>query len=191
MRTDRALAKPTIETYASVLLDAAAGEGTDAVFAVGSQLNEAASTVRGHAELRDTLVDENVPAEMRRAIVDDVFAGNDPALVATLGLMAERGNVDLLSSVAEVYGELAEQRLNVVVVDVTTVVELSDALREAIKNKLAADFESGIVLREHVDPAIIGGIIMSAHGRRVDASIVSQLDRTRVQLTTAHTGGEA
>jgi F-type H+-transporting ATPase subunit delta len=189
MRTDRALAKPTIETYASVLLDAAEAEGT--VFDVGAQLNQAAAVVRGHAELRDTLVDDSVPGAVRRDIVSDVLSGLNPALVATIGLMAERGNIDVLSSVAETYGDLAEKRLNVVVVDVTTVVDLNDALREAIKNKLAAEFDCGIVLREQVDPAIIGGIIMSAHGRRVDASIVSQLDRTRVQLSTAHTGGEA
>jgi len=189
MRTNRALAKQTTATYASVLFEAASAD--QAVFVVGDQLDEAAAIVRGHGELRDALLDENVPAEARRDIVTDVFKSVHPALVATLGVMAERGNIDLLSSLAETYLALAEERLNVVAVDVTTVVPLTDELRRAIKDKLAADFERDVVVREHVDPAILGGIIMSAHGRRVDASIVSQLERTRTALSTAHTGGEA
>ncbi|MBI5230874.1 MAG: ATP synthase F1 subunit delta [Coriobacteriales bacterium] len=189
MRTKRALAKQTTATYAAALFEAAKAE--DAVFAMGTELDEAAAVVRGHADLRDALLDDNVAAQARRDIVTQVFSGSRPALVAALGVMAERGNIDLLSSVVEAYGNVAEERLNVVIVDTTTVVPLTDGIRGAIKNKLVADFGKDVVLREHVDTSIIGGIIMSAHGRRVDASIVSQLDRTRMALSTAHTGGEA
>lgn len=189
MRTDRALAKQTTATYAEVLFEAAKGE--DAVFEVGSEIEQAAGVVRGHAELREAFLDDSVPAEARRDIAIDVFSGLKPIVAKTLGMMAERGNVDLLSSVAEAYASVAEERLGVTVVDVTTAVDLTDALRTAITEKLAADSGRTVVLREHVDPAIVGGIIMSAHGRRIDASITSQLDRARVALSTAHTGGEA
>ena len=78
-----------------------------------------------------------------------------------------------------------------VVVDTTTVVALTDELREIIKKKLSADFKGkNIVLREHVDPSILGGIIMSAHGNRVDASIATQLENARRVLSTVPNGGE-
>ena len=77
-----------------------------------------------------------------------------------------------------------------VAVDVTTAVELSDALRESISAKLAADLGKGVVLRETVDPSIIGGIVISTHGHRIDASLASQLENARLVLS-AHTGGEA
>ena len=120
-----------------------------------------------------------------------MFAGLNPALVSTLAVMAERGNFDLLSGVVEEYGHVAEERRGVVAVDVTTAVELSESLRESITNKLAADLGKGVVLREKVDPAIIGGIVFSTHGQRIDASIASQLENARGVLSTAHTGGEA
>ena len=74
---------------------------------------------------------------------------------------------------------------------VTTAVELTESLRESITKKLAADLGKGVVLREKVDPAIIGGIVFSTHGQRIDASIASQLENARGVLSTAHTGGEA
>ncbi len=189
MRTSRALAKQIIDTYATVLLEAAIADST--VDVVGTQLDEAAAIVRGHADLRDALLDDNIDAEHRGAITREVFGSFDPALVATLGLMAERGNIDLLSSVVEAYARVTEERLDTVAVDVTTVVELNDALREAISTKLAADFGKKVVLREKVDPSIIGGIIFSTHGQRLDASIAHQLEAARSTLSTAHTGGDA
>lgn len=189
MRTERALAKQIVRTYAEVLFEAASAQ--DAVFAIGDELDQAASVVRGHADLRDALLDADVPAEARRDVVVNVFSGLSPVLVSTLGVMAEQGNIDLLSSVAEAYVSFAEEKLDTTIVDVTTVVALTDPLRAAITDKISADLGTGVMLREHIDPSIIGGIIMSAHGRRIDASITSQLDRARSALSTAHHGGEA
>jgi F-type H+-transporting ATPase subunit delta len=105
--------------------------------------------------------------------------------------MVERNNFDLISRVVEDFGRVAEERRGIASVDVTTAVALTDSLRQAISTKLSADMGKAVVLREKVDPAIIGGIIISAHGRRVDASISSQLDAARVVLSTAPAGGEA
>lgn len=189
MRTSRTLAKKIVEAYAEVLFDAAAADGV--VDDVYVQLDAAVRLVRSHAPLRDAMRDEAVSGADRAAQAKQVFAGLYPALVDTLGVMAERGEFDLLSSVVEAYGVVAEEKRGIVAVDVTTAVALSDALRESITNKLAADLGKGVVLREKVDPAIIGGIVFSAHGQRVDASIASQLENARVVLSTAHTGGEA
>ena len=189
MRTSRALAKQIVTAYADALFDAAAAD--DAVDDVYMQLTAAVRIARSHAPLRDALLSDSVSGATRASQAKGVFAGLNPALVETLGLMAERGNFDLLSSVVETYGKIAEDKRGVVAVDVTTAVELSDSLRESITKKLAADMGKDVVLRESVDPSIIGGIVFSAHGQRIDASIASQLENARVVLSTAHTGGEA
>lgn len=189
MRTSRALAKQIVAAYAGCLFDAVSGD--DAVDVAYAQLEAVQRLVRSHAPLRDALLDESVSGEQRANVARGVFAGLIPALVDTLAIMAEREDFRLLSSVIEVYGQVAEERRGVVAVDVTTAVELSEALRESIANKLATDLGKGVVLREKVDPAIIGGIVLSTHGKRIDASIASQLENARVVLSTAHTGGEA
>lgn len=188
MRTSRSLAKQIVVTYAEALFEAASASGD--VDAVGSQLATVVRTVRAHAELRDAMLGEAVPAQTRASIVREVFSAYDPALVATLGVMAERGNFDLLSSVSEAFAAIAEERRGTVAVEVTTVVELTETLRSAIKTKFAADLGREVVLREKVDPAIVGGIVISTGGRTLDASIASQLEAARVALSTAHTGGD-
>jgi F-type H+-transporting ATPase subunit delta len=189
MRTSRALAKQIVAAYAGVLYDAASAD--DSVDAVSVQLEAVQRLVRGSGPLRDVLLDDAVAEARRAQVAREVFSGLYPALIETLVVMAERGNFDLLSGVVEKYGEIGEERRGVVEVDVTTAVELTESLRQAIQAKFSADLGKGIVLREKVDPAIVGGIVISTHGRRIDASISSQLEAARVVLSTAPTGGEA
>ena len=189
MRTSRTLAREIVATYARVLYEAAAGHG--AVDAVSTQLEAVARLVRGEAALRDALFDDSVPGADRAAIVRSVLEGLDPALVEMLAVMVERENFDLLGSVIDEYGRVAEERRGIVAVDVTTAVELTDALRASISRKLSADLGHEVILREKVDPSIIGGIIISTHGHRIDASIASQLETARTVLSAAPTGGEA
>lgn len=189
MPTSRALAKQIIVAYAEALFEAASASGT--VDAVGGQIEQVRSIVRGHTDLRDALLDAQVPAASRAGIVKEVFASFDPALLTVLSLMAERGEFDLLSSLAETYTVVAEEKRDIVTVDVTTVVDLTDELRTALSRKLSADMGKQITLREKVDPSIVGGIIISTHGQRLDASIASQLEAARATLSTAHTGGDA
>jgi F-type H+-transporting ATPase subunit delta len=189
MRTSRAQAKQIVETYASVLFDAAAA--SDAVDEVSTQLDAVLRLVRGHAPLRDTLLDDSVAGAERADVARSVFAGLDPALIETLAIMVERDNFDLLSSVVDAFAAIAEERRGVITVDVTTAVELTAELRQSISSKLSADLGKAVVLREKVDPSIIGGIVISTHGHRIDASIASQLEAARAVLSTAPTGGEA
>jgi F-type H+-transporting ATPase subunit delta len=188
MPTSRMLAKQVVATYASVLFDAADGAG--AVDEVYAQLDAVLRLVRSHAPLRDAMSDDAVPGVRRAAVAREVFAGLQPSLVSTIAIMVERDDFGLFSSLVDAFDETAEERRGVVAVDVTTAVDLSDALRESITAKLAADLGKDVVLRETVDPSIIGGIVISTHGHRIDASLASQLESARLVLS-AHTGGEA
>jgi F-type H+-transporting ATPase subunit delta len=189
MQTSRALARQIVATYASVLFDAAAA--SDNVDDVSTQLDAVVRLVRSHAPLRDALRDDSVAGAQRAQMLREVLTGLHPALVDTLAVMVERDNFDLLNSVVEEYGNVSEERRGIVAVDVTTAVELTDALRQTISAKLSVDLGKGVSLREKVDPSIIGGIVISTHGHRIDASVSSQLEAARVVLSTAPTGGEA
>ena len=81
---------------------------------------------------------------------------------------------------ADIEAVLARQGMTVV--DVTTARELDDSTRTLVKDYvLKTEKASAVTLREHVDPAIVGGIIIRANGRELDAAISSQLR----QLKTA------
>ena len=191
MPTNRLVVKETVDTYAQVLLDAAnAAGGQEAVLEVRDQLEVVTKALRSNIDLQVALAEKAYTPEQREELVRNVFTGMHPALVDVLLVMSERDDLELANRVYAAFDGLIEEKLGVVVVDVTTAVPLDDALRETISNKAAQDLGKKVVLRERVDKSILGGIIMSASGRRIDASIATQLDTARTVLKTTTDGGE-
>lgn len=191
MPTNRHVQQEKVATYASVLLDAAYQTGGEtAVLEVRDQAERIIRIVRSNMDLSSSLEESVYTPEQRAGIARNVFAQCHPVLVEVLAVMAERGDFALLSRVWASYGEQLERKLNVTVVDVTTVVALDDHLREVIKKKSEADLGTAVVLREHIDKSLIGGILLSANGKRIDASVLSQLEHARTVLKETTTGGE-
>lgn len=191
MPTNRQILKEKVATYASVLLDGAYEAGDqDAVLEVRDQAERILRIARSNMDLSDALEDSSYTPEQRGQLVRNLFASSNPVLVDVLAVMAEREDFALLSRVWASYGEQLERKLNVTVVDVTTVVELDDHLREVITKKAEADLGTNVVLREHIDKSLLGGILMSANGKRIDASVLSQLESARNVLKLSTDGGE-
>jgi F-type H+-transporting ATPase subunit delta len=187
MITDRTLAKKASQVYAEVLLGAVSG--FENIVEASNQLETAYRTIVGSLELRDVLSDRRIDMLTRQNIVQDLFEGYEPALLTVLKVMIERNDIQLLGRVKEVYVDLVERELDSVFIDVTTVVELDESLRDRIRKKYSAQFGKGVLLREHIDPSLVGGIVLSTHGRRIDASVVSQLENARLVLSTVPSGG--
>ena len=191
MPTNRLIVKEEVAVYAAVLFDGAfeAG-GQEAVLEVRDQMVRVAGAMRTNMELSVALSDPGYTPEQRGELARNVFAGCNPVLLDVLAVLAERGDAALLPRVLENYAEQLQSKLNLCVVDVTTAVPLDDALRRIITETAEADLDTNVVLRESVDKSILGGIIMSSNGKRIDASVASQLDHARNVLKTTTDGGE-
>mgnify|MGYP003544687671 FL=1 len=74
--------------------------------------------------------------------------------------------------------ELELTRLGEVVADVTTARPLTDELRDAVAQMVAAGADttaSRVALREHLDTSLIGGVVVRTAGKEYDRSIKSAL----------------
>ncbi|MCL1797512.1 MAG: ATP synthase F1 subunit delta [Eggerthellaceae bacterium] len=180
MPTDRTIARKESAVYAQVLLEAA--QNTGSVFEVASQLEQISKAIYANIDLRTALFDRTIPSDARMGVVNEIFGNFDPALLATLGVMIKRDDLSLLGKVTNAFAEIAEAALNAVFIDVTTVVPLDEGLRSSIKTKYADQFGCEVLLREHIDPSIMGGIVLNSRGVSIDASVASQLENARVTL---------
>ena len=188
MPTNRHLTRAATELYASTLVDALSDAGgIDAVLSARSQIIQVIAYDRAHVELQRALRDKDYSPEQRRELMGKVFADCEPALVGALGLMAERSEFDQRPRVLEEFDRQVADKLNTTVVDVVTRVPLDDHLREVITSKTSADLGRDVVLNESIDPYMLGGIIMSAEGKRIDASINTMLEGARRTLKKTKT----
>ena len=183
MPIDRALIRKKSTVYAQTLLEALPDDA--ARFAASGELEQVLATTRGHLELRNTLTDRTLPPKAREAIVKDVFKGLREELLAVVAVVVERDDLGILGRINERYLELAEEALGAVILDVTTVVELDNSLRDNIRQRFSAQSGKAVLLREHIDPSLLGGVVISTHGRRIDASVQTQLASARRTMTQA------
>ena len=183
MPTNRLIVKEQIATYTKLLFEAAQNEGgAQEVLETCGQAKDMVKAIRGNAEMEGVLKDPGYTPEQKAQIVKGVFADAKPALVSTVAVMAERGETDLLARVAEQLEQRMADELNLVVVNVETAVELDDDLREQIKNKAESELGKKVVLKERINKAMLGGIIMSTKDERIDASLLTRVEKTREAL---------
>ena len=183
MPTNRLIVKEQIATYTSLLFEAVNNEGgSEGVLRLSNEAKQIVAAIRGNADLDAALKDPGYSPEQKATLARNVFADASPALVSVIALMAERGELEYLPRVTEGMVERMRDEMNLVVVDVTTAVELDDHLRDLIKKKASTELGKSIVLRERVDKSMLGGIIMSTKDERIDASLLTQVEKTREAL---------
>lgn len=97
-------------------------------------------------------------------------------------LLAQEGHLNLLDDIADEFERLAVSRAHRVLARVTTAVPLTDNEKAALREKLSAEFDSELEFDFAVDPAILGGVIVSAGGRVIDDSVAGKLTTLRATL---------
>ena len=184
MPTNRLLVKEQIATYVNLLFEGARNEGDpEYVLNMCGNAKGMVRALRGNAELEGALKDPGYTPEQKGKIIHGVFDEvAEPILVNTVAVMAERGEIDYLPRITEQLENRIADELNLIIVDVETAVELDDHLREVIKKKAETELGKKAVLNERVNKSMLGGIILSTKDERLDASIVTQVEKTREAL---------
>lgn len=125
----------------------------------------------------------NVSNERKRAAIDELLPGDDLKLVRNLAyIMSDRHRLDSVPLLYRVYQDLVLESRGIAIANVTTAVEMTAAeetrVREGLRNIVGREIE----LRTAVDPDIIGGMVARIGDRLVDGSVVTQLNRLRLQI---------
>lgn len=106
-------------------------------------------------------------------------------------LLVERRRVGLLPRVAEAYRQLLYAERGIVEAEVASAAPLTEAERDALRERLERLAGRQVELRERVDPGLLGGLVVRIGDRLYDASVRGRLERLRTQLIAAGRGWAA
>ncbi len=140
-------------------------------------------------ELKDFLERPGISLGQRRDVLERVLKAyvSQEALHLAYVLL-ERGRIDLAPAVAREYKSLVEAHRGIQEADVTTAVPLTADERTAVVARLEQMTGKRIVLREHVDRSILGGIVLRVGDTLIDDSVVHRLAEMRERLTSGRRG---
>jgi F-type H+-transporting ATPase subunit delta len=117
---------------------------------------------------------------LRRAVTEA-----DPLFVNFVELLIEKHRMPVLFRTRRAFDKLWEKHNRLLPVHVTSAVSLDDATVRHIGDRIAEQTGRRVDLKAHVEPDILGGIVVRVGNSVLDASISHRLDLLRRQITRA------
>jgi F-type H+-transporting ATPase subunit delta len=169
--------------YAKALLDVAVAERLDTA-AIERDLASIADAMRQHEELRRAFTSPGIPQQVRANVLDAFVAqaGITGPLAKLLRMLAERGRLDLVPDMLDVYRERLLAHQNIVRATVTSAAPLSAENVQRLQAGLSGLTGKRVQLETSVDPSIIGGVVTRIGSTVYDGSIRTQLQKMRQRL---------
>lgn len=169
------------EAYAKALLEAteAAGKSEAVLAELDSWIDDVLEKQPKLDRLFASLV---VDAEEKFALIDRALKKAEPLFVNFMKVLAQHERLEIIRTVRTKAHHFLDKLRGRTEASVVSAAPLDPKHSAAIKARLQATYGGEIVLRETVDPSLIGGVIVRVGDRVVDGSLANSLARLKEQL---------
>jgi len=164
------------KVYARSLLELAVRQG-DADL-IDREFSEFAAYLKIDPDFKVFATSRVIDPDDRRESLDRMFRGRmNDLLLNALHVLNGNDRLELVAHVQQQFHELYLERQSIVEVQVTTAEPLGKPARLRLQALMADRTKLNVVLIEHVDPAVLGGVVVRVGDERIDVSVVRQLRR--------------
>jgi F-type H+-transporting ATPase subunit delta len=109
-------------------------------------------------------------------------AGMDDLTRRFVGRVARNRRLFALSDMIAAFLRLVAARRGEVVADVTSAIELTDGEHKSLVATLKTAMGAEVTVSAHVDPMLLGGLIVKVGSRMVDSSLGNKLQQLRLAM---------
>jgi F-type H+-transporting ATPase subunit delta len=176
------MAQDPINTgYARALFEMAQAEGV--VSRVEEELFRLRELLKANPELFQFLKDPNIKPEGKRTALGDLFQGRvHPLVLSTLISLSDQDRAGRVLHVIEDFSTIAAAARQTITGEVTVVVTLDDATLGRMATELSRITGKNVKLLQKIDPAILGGAIITVGEQIIDGSLRRKLDQLKDKL---------
>ena len=162
-------------TYAEGLYTLAKEEGLQKQLL--EQLSVLGGVIAREPEYVRLLSAPNLSKAERCQILDQAFRDKvHPYVLNFMKILTEKGYMRHFDHCCDSYRQLYNADHGILDVRAVSAVELTEAQREKLIQKLSAVTGKTISLSARVDPAVLGGLRLDYDGKRVDGTVANRLD---------------
>lgn len=162
--------------YATALFELARDENR--LDPVGQGLAAVRQALTDSADLRQLVASPLVTRRQASAAIAGVVAtlGLDATTARFLAVLAENRRLGQLNAIIRDFHRLSARHRGEVAAEVVTAHPLDDGQMAALKARLKSMTGSEVAVDAHVDPAILGGLVVKLGSRQIDGSIRTKLN---------------
>jgi len=142
-----------------------------------SDLKNVAETLESSQELSNVINNPSISSEEKQIVICKLFQDKiKPIVYNFLFVLNLKKRMNLLDEIAVEFEKELEQLKNIVRVDITSAIDLSDERKMNIRNRIAEKLQKDVKVSWGVDEDIIAGLIFNINDTVVDNSIRHKLD---------------
>jgi F-type H+-transporting ATPase subunit delta len=176
------MAAAVLDPYAQALLSL--GQSSNLVERFGQDAAYILDVLGSSDELNQFLANPFTDDSTKQTVLRQVFGSQvDPMMQNFLMLLVDKRRIIFLAGICEQYQTLMRQLNQTVLAEVTSAVELTEAQKQSIREKVTAMTAARQVdVVTSIDPDLIGGVIIKVGSQVIDASLRGQLRRITLKL---------
>ncbi|RXT58311.1 ATP synthase F1 subunit delta [Lacticaseibacillus chiayiensis] len=167
--------------YAKALLEAAHDQ--DQVGTVHEELQALSSIFKDNPTILTIFDNVRITADDKAALMTALSKNVSPLVANLLKLTQQYDRFGALPAIIEAFNRAYDEEAGIIKATVTTAVALSanqaDALRSAITERFGM---KSTQLEQIVDPSVIGGVRIQAHGSVIDGTIKHRFEKMKAAL---------
>lgn len=167
--------------YATSLLDLAIEKNQ--VDAVLDDMRYVVAVSNSSREFQLLLNSPIVNSDKKIAVINELFGHFQQLSKAFLELITKKGREALIEIIATSFEDIVYKYKGVTPVTITSAVPLSEETKKNILAKVKGITSNSVELTEKIDPSLIGGFIVRAYDKQIDASVASQLNNLKQRLS--------
>lgn len=143
-------------------------------------LKEIVSIINSNEELKKIIIHPEISIARKKEVFSNLFKEHiDPELLSFLMLLISKDRIVELEKKVIELEKIHLERQNKVLAEVKTVIPLTEEERTALIKKLEKKCDKTVILKEVIDPSIIGGVYVRIGNDVIDGTIKSKLDEMR------------
>ena len=152
---------------------------------VREQLGQFADAVHENRDLAIFFFSPYFSTEEKKDGLKRLIDGAEPLFMNFLEALVERHRMPAIFRIRTRYDAMWEDENQLLPVEVTSAVELDTSTVSEIGKRIGEQTKRTVQLSSHVDPDILGGIVLRVGNVILDASIRNRLEQLRKQVARA------
>lgn len=167
--------------YAQALLEISSEDGS--MKELDEELDTLAGIFSANPGLEDVLGAPTVTEKEKLSLIKTVFAGRvSETAYNFICVLAEKNRFGHFGGIAKEFRKSYYAKAGIAEAVVTTAVPLKKDARDKLVKKLEKKYGKTVIIREKVDPSIIGGVTVSVDGSLMDGSVKTRLENMHKQI---------
>lgn len=155
-------------------------EGTTA--AVAEELGAVREILRENPRYEKLLDTPALGKDEKLLLIDRAFSSLNENLVNLLKILCEKHSVYQLPKIAAAYAALYDEARGIERVEALTAIVMTPRQIEALTAKISHLTGKTVIVRNTVDPSILGGVVLRYAGKQFDGSVKARLSALEKSL---------